>query len=249
MAWNEYEHRIIHTGLFTKKAELFFKCLWDSISENRVRYCREVGNSSIVRAADNEVLIDCKVSPSGYYKKSFWDKSAGNDRKAKEWIAIKLKEAVRRGHRYNEEFWSRDNFAKAIEHINTKTDERISFRVADAYFIYDTLLNRKGIDRKYGNALIEEMTGTRRDPLATELEIAKREKIKKLNEDYREAKDEIYRRCQRDIEEFRKNRYAQEEVENKALKDKLDADIRELENATSFLDNQSVEDNMLFMAS
>ena len=72
--------------------------------------------------------------------------------------------------------------------------------VSDLYAIYEVLQNRgeKAVKR-YEAARVAELIGTKRDPIQTEMEVARRAEIIKITRDY----DKMIRNCQIDTYNFR----------------------------------------------
>ena len=56
--------------------------------------------------------------------------------------------------------------------------------IRDIYFIYDKFMLRKGLDKKYPSKMIAAYVGHPNDPITTEMETAKRQDIKNLEDEF-----------------------------------------------------------------
>ena len=162
-------------------------------------------------APDGEVIIP----PPMYFEGPLWEKDYNDIFK---WLAIHLKLAVKDNHP-----WYRGN-DEVIEKLSTDT---IKITVSDAYLVYDIWLGRKNVDQKFSKGQFTKMVGQRRDPITTELEIARRQQIKDINEqaakDIEAARGEMYQKQsdfrKKSEEEFAARRAEIEKARDEKLKD------------------------------
>ena len=61
----------------------------------------------------------------------------------------------------------------------------MTVQVKDIYFVYDALKNRKGCDRRYDEAIVKRWRGQKKDPLATEMEVARRAEVERIKAEYK----------------------------------------------------------------
>ena len=231
------KQRIIHTGLFSKNAKYLLQGLFNYIDDNKPRRVAVTARRcKIIMKPDNEVILQCKLSDRYSYSRSemiysIWDRNPGNDQKPREWIAVMLKKHVIE-QCGSDGVWRRDNDAREVPELEIKNEQGLTVfspTVAEAYYVYDALLNRKKIEKRFSEATIKRMHGIQKDPIATEMEIARREEVKRLKA---ETEQKL-----RDLEDEKLNKisaYRQQlDLEYKILKDKvrmkLEEDLANLE--------------------
>lgn len=83
-----------------------------------------------------------------------------------------------------------EELAQKLTNRGTKTTAMI-VQVKDIYFIYDALKNRKGCDRRYDKSIVKRWRGQKKDPLATEMEIARRAEVERINAEYKDMIDDL----------------------------------------------------------
>lgn len=162
-------------------------------------------------APDGEIILP----PPKYFEGPLWEKDCNEIFK---WLAIHLKLAIKDKHP-----WYRGN-DEVIEKLSTDT---IKITVSDAYLVYDLWLGRKNVDLKFSKGQFAKMVGQRRDPVTTEMEIARRQQIadikKKAAEDIESARQEMYQK-QADFrkkteDEFNARKSEIEKARDEKLKD------------------------------
>lgn len=231
------EKRIIHTGLFSENAKHLLQGLFNYIDDNKPRRVAVTARRcEIIMNPDNEVILQCKLRDRySYYRSemicSIWDRNPGNDQKPREWIAVMLKKHVIE-QCGSDGVWRRDNDAREVPELEIKNEQGLTVfspTVAEAYYVYDVLLNRKKIEKRFSEATIKRMHGIQKDPIATEMEIARREEVKRLK-----AENEQKLRDLEDEKFSKISAYRQQlDLEYKILKDeakkKLEEDLANLE--------------------
>lgn len=114
--------------------------LWENspVMEHYWRYI------NVVRTAGNQVflVVDGVTADSSHVVNYFNYKMGMDERKIKEFIAKKLKEVVK------EEIGSGNDLMGWNRNNETESDF-LAGTISDCYFVYETLLGRKGYEKKY----------------------------------------------------------------------------------------------------
>lgn len=162
-------------------------------------------------APDGEVIIP----PHKFFEGQLWNR---DNNEIFKWLAIHLKLAVKDKHP-----WYRAN-DEIIEELSTNT---IKITVSDAYLVYDLWLGRKNVEQKFSKSQFAKMVGQRRDPVTTEMEIARRQQIEDIKKqaaiDIEAARQDMYKK-QADFrtkseEEFSARKIEIEKARDEKLKD------------------------------
>lgn len=188
--------RIIHTGFYSTEMKNLLDWFFSYLTNCTNTY--ENGKvAAVERAPDGEVLISLAHHDGRYWTTVYAKKHT--DALILDWIAWMLKniacqhiqECWRDYTTTNDKklgiklakkaLWTRDNDGVVIPVLTTDTDY---VSVSDIYFIYESFKGRKNIERKYSNKLIKKWRGEKRDPLATEMEMARREEVERINKEY-----------------------------------------------------------------
>lgn len=173
-------NRQIHLGFYGASAEKILKPLLDRVqaslsgAKNTVKI-KGMKHLQLMRADDNELVFNCR-SDSSWRHESTWGGMSEND--ILNHIAWTLKCQVvdllrRDGH---SEEWNRNSSA------TVQIGENI-IAVAAFYCIYDNLRRRRNSDRRYPKALVDELRGQPLDPILTEMKIAQREELKRIDDE------------------------------------------------------------------
>lgn len=230
------EKRIIHTGLFSINAKHLLQGLFNYIDDNKSRRVAvSARRCEIIVNPDNEIVLQCKLRDRYGYRSerlfSIWDRNLGNDQKPREWIAVMLKKHVIE-QCGSDGVWRRDNDAREVPELEIKNEQGLivfSPTVAEAYYVYDALLNRKKIEKRFTEATIKRMHGIQKDPIATEMEIARREEVKRLKAEneqkLRDLEDEKFGK----ISAYRQQLDAEYKILKEETKKKLEEDLANLE--------------------
>lgn len=198
----------VHTGLYSDKA---FKLLSHMVAA-QIR-ARPWGNirtqfesMNVERAPDGEVIFTPDPDKKNYYFNRIWGKS---NNEALKWIAIYIKQFVRNfsfcwvNEKSDGIDWDRDNNHDKVKFDVDMTSYIISNKkmfnsmfngkygkfsvtapIRDIYFIYDKFMLRNGLDKKYPSKMINSYVGQPNDPITTEIETAKRQDFKKLEDEF-----------------------------------------------------------------
>jgi len=184
--------RTIHTDTFSPKAEAVLKNLKTYMFDNW-------GSSQMER---NAGLAEIEVEPNGeiiwrvyshadaerkyrygtyHYSRSTYS-TRHDDQKVRDWLAASLKHVVyvefKRSNLPESKNWKRTN--KLVINSLSKPNEPVT--VAEIYCLFDKLLNRKTFAKRWKKNMLDQVVGQERNAVATELELARREEIKNLEE-------------------------------------------------------------------
>lgn len=109
--------------------------------------------------------------------------------------------------------------------------------VAEIYCVYEKLLNRKRFEKKYSKEMKELIVGTEKDTVATELEIARREEINRINQKFEDDKKALAAERYEKINKMREEILAAyKQMEDELVKEHAKA-LKKLENKLNFLEN------------
>ena len=230
------EKRIIHTGLFSENAKYLLQGLFNYIDDNKPRRVAVTARRcEIIMNPDNEIILQCKLRDRyGYTSEriySIWDRNPGNDQKPREWIAVMLKKHVIE-QCGSDGAWRRDNDAREVPELEIKNEQGLTVfspTVAEAYYVYDVLLNRKKIEKRFTEATIKRMHGIQRDPIATEMEIARREEVKRLKAENEQKLRDLENEKLLKISAYRQQLDAEYKILKDEAKKKLEEDLANIE--------------------
>lgn len=199
--------RIIHTGMYTKKAlevlNSVFGQLSDGAWENNPYYDRYWKFGDAMQEVDGEVTIhiSAKTGEREYHDKWIENGFAHmHDLEIKQWMACMVKKTMvmelKDESIYNG--WRRDNTKFETRYLNYHE----TITVAEVYCIYELLLERNVGITKYDVSVIASVQGSKRQSEEIEAETKKREEvhviesayaehIKALNEEEKKLVDEL----------------------------------------------------------
>lgn len=224
--------KVIHTGLYGERAFKILDAVKNAYASGSwyTNSYAQFKSSIVSRAPDNEIVFLRNRNIYNELAYSIWRKS---NNEALKWIGLALKSYVR-DHNH-EILWKRtsDDRAKiAFYELDAKGNkprnaeqQSLIVSVDEVYYIYDKLLQRQKLDRKYDKKLIDELTGTPNDPISTEIEIARREELKKCDEQLHLDLNEIEVKYQKEHRDITEKYYAEE----RALNGKKYEEIQKLE--------------------
>lgn len=188
---NQDNDRVIHTGMYTKKArevlDSVFGQLSDGWGENNPRNDRWWKFGDVAQEVDGEVTIhiSTKTGERGYNGKWIENGFTGmSDIDIKNWMARMVKKTMMMELRDENisHGWRRDNTDFMTHYLNY--DEEIN--VAEVYCVYEQLLGREIGVAKYSAAVICSVFGMKRQPDEIEAETKKREAAAAVEADYAE---------------------------------------------------------------
>ena len=211
--------RIIHTDTYTNKSKIILNGLknymyyeWGSRQQRR--------NSDLAKIeVEPNGEIVWKISDSSWvYNRSIYRKKT-NDNDVRVWLAGMLKAMVmREWHRtaIDTKQWDRKNVGLILEIFKPSDEKSCNISVADVYCLYEFLMNRKGFKRHWPTKFLKTIIGDGLDPIATELEVARREEAEKL---WNKFQDECNRLSNEQYDEIQRS---DEAIRNKYSKMKQD---------------------------
>lgn len=214
--------RPFHTRLYTRKGTLLLQTMRAAFLEhwptgqmrNAVHRMR-----NLEVAPDGEVIIN----PEVHQKVALWKKS---DEDIFRWLAIHLKLVVKN---FSGCDWSRTNDTV----VSTLSSNDIKVTVSDAYMVYDHWLNRKKFDTHFSKEHVNSIIGFAKDPVSTEMEVARREEVKRLHRECTDtllaAEHEMFVK----IREFEKKVQSEFNELRSKLTQERDAKIAELDKMVS----------------
>lgn len=126
------------------------------------------------------------------------------------------------------------NFAKYTNKFGPIT-------VAEIYCVYEKLLNRKHFEKAYSKKMKQLIVGTEKDAIATELEIARREEVDRINQKFEADKKALSDECNKKISDMREEILAAYKQMKKDLIKEHDNELAKLEDSLNFMENK--EDN------
>lgn len=109
--------------------------------------------------------------------------------------------------------------------------------VAEIYCVYEKLLNRKRFEKAYSKKVKELIVGTEKDAIATELEVARREEIVRINKKLEEDKKALSIRKEKALAKAREDVLAAyKKMEDELVKEHAKA-MKKLEDKLNFLED------------
>lgn len=232
------EPRIVHTGLFSSYSQEILNNFFSYMSDHSVhRMERNTKRVSIKVAADGEILLEAlqhgsydSIHHEYCRRKSIWDLNKNNDAKPKEWLAIALKRHIIASGK-SDGIWRRNGDFVASTLTTTDSNGQVTFApiVSELYCIYDHLLGRKKLEKRYGVDLTKKVIGTRRDPLLTQMEENRRNEVKRIEEEFAAAKKAASDKCNKLLYEYSKKLEAIMAEEVRIATEKHDKELAEVE--------------------
>lgn len=229
--------RPIHTSTYTAISQHILEKLHYNLDYNwgsnqMSRNCRV---STVERQPDGEVTWTIKGDgySNSYYRSAF--SKCANDKEVREWICAYLKGFCmrwwkRNGYNDNKN-WARDNDAPFLPFSTPE----VTITVKDIYCLYEQLLNRKSFDKRWGHDMVERIIGAQRDPIMTEMEVARREEVANIETEYADKIKKLDNDRYREIERMREEIAAKYRKLQEDLAAEKANKIRELNESLSFM--------------
>ena len=189
---------IIHTGFYTDHALEFFNRMKRALQNcwGSRQMARNADWMNIERNPDNEVVIKLGIDAQNW--RYSWVMSTFSKmpvEKFNSWLAGVLKHLVLKDvEREDKKIWFRDNTEAAYAFNGGYSDSeqhKHQCTVKEIYFVYETLLNRKRREKHWNDEFVKAMVGEQLDPIATELEVTRREEMAKLQSNLKERLDAL----------------------------------------------------------
>lgn len=187
--------RTIHTGLYGIEAFRIVDAVWNEVlkiygDKRNTERAKSVLHTTAKQADDNELVFECESIWKYSCKPAF---SNWNDKRVLDHIAWELKlraakKANMKGLDFKQEWKRRSLSSFTFSNAHDVT-------ISKLYFIYDKLRGRK-TEKRYPAEYATELAAMPLDPIMTEMKIAQKEEIKKLEEQLnltiRKLNDECY---------------------------------------------------------
>ena len=194
------EKRTIPIGLYSDYALTMVESLLKQMKcEYGRKFTKLCDNSTMAHNPDYEVVIENRIKPSYNWEACQFDKMAEDQKRMRTFLAAHLKKFVT-ARLNSKSAWNRKNDeceVRALDYFDTTHPN-----VAEVYFVYDTLLKRKNLTKRYTQELIEKMTGQPNDPVKTELETAKRQALVDAEAEMKSKLAELGNRKRAEIEAY-----------------------------------------------
>lgn len=227
------ETTLIGTGLYGPTAFAILKSTLNLMKRARV-YTRKTLStaecSTIVKTPSGEVAIRVDHTNSCSYTRSAF--FASTQRKSLEYIANYVKGTAKICLKYEKRMtavplnttpvdyakvgvdgWRRDSDSPAW--MIKDDDGKVFATVSHLYLVYEALSKRRDFARKYSPRVVADVVGEPYDPIRTELELAKIEEEKRLNEELSRKINEINAMVDA--------KYDEQEQARKRIRDEFDA--------------------------
>ena len=181
------------------------------------------------------------------WNRTIWQKCKLDPQKIREEIAWILKIMV---HSYlDNQFagegchvhWRRDDMSDlgqlftSFSSTCTSSHRTAPLTVADVYCIYEILRNRPGIERKYNAEMIKRWRGEQRDPIMTEMEVARREQIEAFKKEAVDLENQLIRERDLKISEADKKIRDDYKLKIEQVKADMQQKMKELDEELSFV--------------
>lgn len=240
-------HRIIHTDLYTKKAQYALKFLVAKWRFNKLRKYRYAAESVCLEPQpDGEIAWDVDADTYEYHYSACNKIYATDDQKFREVLAWKLKDAAIMCARYYNDpkvcykaKWKAYDDTPVMLFSSDEAAERRGMpdfnkvmTLKDIHLIFDLLLNKKR--RKYA-AAYSEIAGKPADPLAVELEVARREEVVRLKRELYELKNKLNNDKYVEAEKAKNDVYAKYEQLIRDADAEYKRKVKELADNISFM--------------
>lgn len=247
---------VVHTGFYT----LEMKDLMHDLVENteQGRHCgsragKKLRCSEIVVNPDGEIAFNLHRDGGSWryrdysWNRTIWKKCNLDAQKIREEIAWILKIMV---HSYlDKQFagegchvhWRRDDTTDLGQLFTsfspscTSSHRTAPLTVADVYCVYELLRQRPGIDRKYKAEMIKRWRGEQRDPIMTEMEVARREQIEEYKKEAVDKENSLIRERDAEISRVDKEIRAAYQAKIELVKSEMQEKLKQLDEQLSFM--------------
>lgn len=219
--------REVHTTIYSKSAAdiiaAALKYVGTGLCYTGKSASRTACKAKIDKHPNGEMLVTWNDNDISTYRLVSYIRDK-NDINARKWLAWQIKDTIHKEFEREcaddkHRLWKRDN-KQVSKYLTEKAGHDIT--IQEAYCIYDILMDRKNVDKRFPKKLIEDFRGTENDPFKTEMEVQRRNEIKLITDEYQKKIDnanvnsyytDIRKQMDAEIAEIRK-RY---EAESKKL--------------------------------
>lgn len=173
--------REIHTNLYGNAAYAAISATFKAISTGLVhgipRKCRNtVCCANVSTAPNGEIVVNFDSANISSNQLVSYVRNK-NDAVSRVWIAWQIKDVARSTYIV----WKRNN-TEVLSELKPLADCDIT--VQEAYCVYDILMGRKNVSKRYPEGMVEKLIGVENDPFMTEMETKRRDEIKLITDEY-----------------------------------------------------------------
>ena len=173
--------REIHTNMYSDEAAAIISAALTAVGNNYApnssSTCKHTAlKANVCKSPNGEILVNFDNSVISSYRLVSYVKN-NNDAVARKWLAWQIKDVIKA----SAALWKRHNtkIANVLSQF-VKAD----IDVQKAYCVYDILMDRKNISRRYPDGLVEKLIGVENDPFLTEMEVKRRDEIKLITDEF-----------------------------------------------------------------
>ena len=173
--------REIHTNMYSDEAVAVISAALTAVGNNYApnssSTCKHTAlKANVCKSPNGEILVNFDNSVISSYRLVSYVKN-NNDAVARKWLAWQIKDVIKA----SAALWKRHNTKNATA---LSQFAKADISVQKAYCVYDILMDRKNISRRYPDGLVEKLIGVENDPFLTEMEVKRREEIKLITEEF-----------------------------------------------------------------
>ena len=173
--------REIHTNMYSAEAAAVISAALTAVGNcyvtNNSGNCRHTAlKANVCKSPNGEILVNFDNSVISSYRLVSYVKN-NNDAVARKWLAWQIKDVIKA----SAALWKRHNTNNATV---LSQFAKADISVQKAYCVYDILMDRKNISRRYPDDLVEKLIGVENDPFLTEMEVKRRDEIKLITDEF-----------------------------------------------------------------
>ena len=173
--------REIHTTTYSDEAAAVISAALQAVGNryvtNNSGNCRHTAlNANVCKSPNGEILVNFDSSNISSYRLVSYVKN-NSDVVARRWLAWQIKDVIKA----SADIWKRNNTKNATV---LSQFAKADISVQEAYCVYDILMDRKNISRRYPEGVVEKLIGVENDPFLTEMEVKRRDEIKLITDEF-----------------------------------------------------------------
>ena len=173
--------REIHTTTYSDEAAAVISTALQAVGNRYVTNnscnCRYTAlHANVCKSPNGEILVNFDSLNISSHRLVSYVKN-NSDVVARRWLAWQIKDVIKA----SADIWKRNNTKNATALLQFA---RADISVQEAYCVYDILMDRKNISRRYPEGLVEKLIGVENDPFLTEMEVKRREEIKLITDEF-----------------------------------------------------------------
>ena len=173
--------REIHTTTYSDEAAAVISAALQAVGNryvtNNSGNCRYTAlHANVCKSPNGEILVNFDSLNISSHRLVSYVKN-NSDVVARRWLAWQIKDVIKA----SADIWKRNNTKNATV-LSQFAKADISVR--EAYCVYDILMDRKNISRRYPEGTVEKLIGVENDPFLTEMEVKRRDEIKLITDEF-----------------------------------------------------------------